>query len=48
MLREKWQTKFFSLYGSQNDARLVNANGIEYYIIITVVLPHEILHWLGQ
>jgi hypothetical protein len=40
--------QFFSLYGSQNDARLVNANGIEYYIIIKVVLPHEILHWLGQ
>ena len=54
---DKWQllyveeeiaNQIFSLYGSQNDARLVNANEIEYYIIIEVVLPHEVLHWLGQ
>jgi hypothetical protein len=38
--------RIFSLYGSQNDARLVNANGIEYYLIIRVVLAHEILSWL--
>src|SRR5687768_10124728 len=39
-------SQIFSLYGSQNGARLVNANRIEYYIIIRVVLPHEILSWL--
>ncbi len=40
--------QIFSLYGSQEDARLVNSNKIEYYINIRVVLPHEILNWLGQ
>lgn len=38
-------SQIFSLYGSQYDARLVNANGVEYYVIVRPVLPHEVLSW---
>jgi len=38
-------SQLFSLYGYQADARLVNANGVEYYVIVRPVLPHEILSW---
>jgi hypothetical protein len=51
---DKWQLSYiegdeasqlFSLYGSHADARLVNANGVEYYVIVRPVLPHETLSW---
>jgi hypothetical protein len=38
-------SQIFSLYGSQEDARIVNANGVEYYVIVRPILPHEKLSW---
>jgi len=38
-------SQIFSLYGSQVDARLINANDVEYYVIVQPVLPHETLSW---
>lgn len=39
-------SQIFSLYGSQADGRIINANGVEYYVIVRPILPHETLSWL--
>ncbi len=38
-------SQIFSLFGFQEDGRVVNSNGVEYYVIVRLVLPHETLSW---